>query len=102
MGLLLSATAAAADSPDGVALAAFAAHQHTPVITGDGSGGAFVAWEDWRASPNTHTFVQHVDRSAARALLEKGYKAEDIRKIYGGNTLRLMRAVEARREREAK
>ncbi len=29
-----------------------------------------------------------------RALLEKGYTAEDIRKIYGGNTLRLMRAVE--------
>ena len=37
-----------------------------------------------------------------RALLEKGYTAEDIRKIYGGNTLRLMRAVEARRERVAK
>jgi membrane dipeptidase len=30
-----------------------------------------------------------------RALKEKGYSAEDIRKIYGGNTLRLMRAVEA-------
>jgi membrane dipeptidase len=30
-----------------------------------------------------------------RALLEKGYSAENIRKIYGGNTLRLMRAVEA-------
>jgi len=30
-----------------------------------------------------------------RALLEKGYSAADIRKIYGGNTLRLMRAVEA-------
>jgi membrane dipeptidase len=29
-----------------------------------------------------------------RALLEKGYRAADIRKIYGGNTLRLMRAVE--------
>jgi len=29
-----------------------------------------------------------------RALLAKGYPAEDIRKIYGGNTLRLMRAVE--------
>ncbi len=29
-----------------------------------------------------------------RALLEKGYSAEDIRKIYGGNTLRVMRAVE--------
>jgi membrane dipeptidase len=30
-----------------------------------------------------------------RALLEKGYSAEDIRKIYGENTLRVMRAVEA-------
>jgi membrane dipeptidase len=30
-----------------------------------------------------------------RALLEKGYSEADIRKIYGGNTLRLMRAVEA-------
>ena len=32
-----------------------------------------------------------------RALLEKGYTPEDIAKIYGGNTLRLMRAVEAAR-----
>jgi membrane dipeptidase len=40
--------------------------------------------------------------SLTRALLEKGYTAEQIRKIYGGNTLRLMRAVEARRERDAK
>jgi membrane dipeptidase len=29
-----------------------------------------------------------------RALLEKGYSAEDIRKIYGANVLRVMRAVE--------
>ncbi len=29
-----------------------------------------------------------------RALLEKGYSADDIRKIYGGNLLRVMRAVE--------
>ena len=29
-----------------------------------------------------------------RALLEKGYTAGDIKKIYGGNTLRLMRQVE--------
>lgn len=28
-----------------------------------------------------------------RALLERGYSAGDIRKIYGGNTLRLLRAV---------
>jgi membrane dipeptidase len=31
-----------------------------------------------------------------RALLEKGYSAQDIEKIYGGNTLRVMRAVEQR------
>jgi membrane dipeptidase len=30
-----------------------------------------------------------------RALLEKGYSEADIRKIYGGNLLRVMRAVEA-------
>ena len=34
-----------------------------------------------------------------RALLEKGYSAADIRKIYGGNTLRLMREVEQGRGR---
>jgi membrane dipeptidase len=27
-------------------------------------------------------------------LLERGYTAADIKKIYGGNTLRLMRQVE--------
>jgi membrane dipeptidase len=36
-----------------------------------------------------------------RALLEKGYSAEDIRKLYGGNTLRVMRAVEAESRRQA-
>ena len=35
-----------------------------------------------------------------RALLERGYSAEDIRKIYGGNLLRVMRAVEAEARRE--
>jgi membrane dipeptidase len=29
-----------------------------------------------------------------RALLEKGYSASDIKKIYGGNTLRVMRQVQ--------
>ena len=31
-----------------------------------------------------------------RALLEEGYSADDIKKIYGGNLLRVMRAVEQR------
>ncbi|MBV8572858.1 MAG: membrane dipeptidase, partial [Acidobacteriaceae bacterium] len=40
-----------------------------------------------------------------RALLEKGYTPADIKKIYGGNTLRLMRQVEkvaAEIQRESK
>ncbi len=39
-----------------------------------------------------------------RALLEKGYTAEDLKKIYGGNLLRVMRTVEeeARRIRNAR
>ena len=32
--------------------------------------------------------------SLTRALLEAGYSASDIRKIYGENTLRLMREAE--------
>ena len=35
-----------------------------------------------------------------RALLEKGYTADDIRKIYGGNLLRVMRAVESHAARK--
>ena len=35
-----------------------------------------------------------------RALLEKGYSADEIKKIYGGNLLRVMRAVEAEAKRE--
>jgi membrane dipeptidase len=37
-----------------------------------------------------------------RALLEKGHSASDIRKIYGGNTLRLMRAVEGAASRASR
>jgi len=35
-----------------------------------------------------------------RALLEKGYSGEDIKKIYGGNLLRVMRAAEAAATRQ--
>jgi len=37
-----------------------------------------------------------------RALREKGYSEPDIRKIYGGNVLRVMRAVESEAAREQK
>ena len=47
----------------------------------------------------TPTGLEDVSKypNLTRALLEKGYKADDIRKIYGVNTLRLLRAVEKAR-----
>jgi len=50
----------------------------------DGIDQAPVGLEDVSKFPNL-----------TRALLEKGYSASDIAKIYGANLLRLMRAVEA-------
>ncbi len=49
----------------------------------DGIGCAPQGLEDVAKFPNL-----------TRALLEKGYSPDDIRKIYGGNTLRVMRATE--------
>ena len=49
----------------------------------DGIDCAPVGLEDVSKFPNL-----------TRALLENGYSAEDIRKIYGGNLLRVMKAVE--------
>jgi membrane dipeptidase len=48
----------------------------------------------------TPTGLEDVSKfpNLTRALLEKGYSPDDIRKIYGGNTLRLMRAVEKVRD----
>ncbi|MDE3198235.1 MAG: membrane dipeptidase, partial [Acidobacteriota bacterium] len=48
----------------------------------------------------TPTGLEDVSKfpNLTRALLEKGYTPADIRKIYGGNTLRLMRAVERARQ----
>jgi membrane dipeptidase len=47
--------------------------------------------------------LQSYDKFPAltRALLEKGYSADDIKKIYGGNLLRVMRAVEQEAKRQA-
>jgi membrane dipeptidase len=53
---------------------------------------------DFDGVPCTPPELDGYDKFPAltRALLEKGYSAEDVRKIYGGNLLRVMRAVETR------
>jgi membrane dipeptidase len=88
----------AADAPEGATVSAtledVVAHiDHVRQIAGidaiglgtdfDGITCAPVGLDDVSMFPNL-----------TRALLEKGYSAADIKKIYGGNTLRLMRQVE--------
>jgi len=62
-----------------------------------GGVGAIGIGSDFDGVPCTPEGLDDVSKfpNLTRALLEKGYSAEDIRKIYGGNLLRVMRAVEA-------
>jgi membrane dipeptidase len=52
----------------------------------DGGGGAFEGLRDVTDYPNI-----------TRALLARGWSEADLAKLWGGNTLRVMRAVEAKR-----
>jgi membrane dipeptidase len=67
-----------------------------------GGIGAVGIGSDFDGVSCTPTGLEDVSKfpNLTRALLEKGYSAEDIRKIYGGNTLRVMRAVELEAKRE--
>jgi membrane dipeptidase len=67
---------------------------HVVKIAGDGAVGI---GSDFDGVSCTPVGLDDVSRfpNLTRALLERGYSAESIRKIYGGNLLRVMRAVEA-------
>jgi membrane dipeptidase len=62
--------------------------------------GAVGIGSDFDGVPCTPTGLEDVSKfpNLTRALLEKGYTPDDIRKIYGENTLRLMRAVASARQ----
>jgi len=66
-----------------------------------GGIGAVGIGSDFDGVSCTPTGLEDVSKfpNLTRALLQKGYSAEDIRKIYGGNTMRVMRAVEAEAKR---
>ena len=72
-----------------MALLSFALPSDLPCSDFDGIDCVPVGLEDVSKFPNL-----------TRALLEKGYSAGDIRKIYGGNFLRVMRAVEKNGEKK--
>jgi len=66
---------------------------HVVTIAGIDAVGIGSDFDGVRSVP---TGLEDVSKfpNLTRALLEEGYSASDIRKIYGSNTLRVMRAVE--------
>jgi membrane dipeptidase len=56
---------------------------HVGISSDFGGGGGIVGWADARETPNV-----------TQELVARGYSQEDIRKIWGGNLLRVWRDVE--------
>ncbi len=84
-------------TPPHATLADVVAHiDHVKTIAGIDAIGI---GSDFDGVPCTPEGLEDVSRfpNLTRRLLEKGYTPADIRKIYGGNLLRVMRAVEAAR-----
>src|SRR5579864_6633520 len=71
---------------------------HVVKIAGIGAAGIGSDFDGVYCTPRGLEDVSKFP-NLTRALLEKGYSETDIRKIYGGNTLRVMRAVEAEARR---
>jgi membrane dipeptidase len=67
--------------------------KHVVKIAGVDSVGIGSDFDGIKSVPNGLEDVSKFP-NLTRALLEEDYSASDIGKIYGGNTLRLMRAVE--------
>ena len=45
---------------DGVAACSAISSQFYPVLTGDGRGGIYLAWQDYRTGTDNHIFAQHL------------------------------------------
>jgi membrane dipeptidase len=56
---------------------------HVGISSDFGGGGGIVGWADARETPNVTT-----------ELIARGYSEEAIRKLWGGNLLRVWRDVE--------
>ena len=59
---------------------------HVGIASDFDGGGGIVGWEDASKTPNV-----------TAELVKRGYSEDDIAKIWGGNLLRVMEAVEAGR-----
>jgi hypothetical protein len=50
---------------DGLGVCVAANSQFYPVVTQDGTGGVFVAWQDYRSGSDNHIFAQHLTAQGA-------------------------------------
>jgi len=88
-------TQTTAHTPPHSTLADIVAHiDHAVKIGGIGAVGIGSDFDGIECAPDGLEDVSKFP-NLTRALLEKGYSESDIRKIYGENLLRVMRAVEA-------
>ena len=71
---------------------------HVVKIAGPDYVGLGSDFDGIQCSPEGLDDVAHFP-ALTKALLEKGYSESEIRKIYGGNLLRVMRAVEQASEK---
>jgi membrane dipeptidase len=82
------------DAPVRATLADVVAHiDHARQVGGIDAVGIGTDFDGITCTPEGFDDVSKFP-ALTRALLEKGYSPADIKKIYGGNTLRLMRQVE--------
>jgi hypothetical protein len=81
----LDADGLASWTPDGVALCTALRDQLFPSIVSDGSGGAFVAWQDGRYGAATRPFVQRVTATGqiANGWPVDGRAVADSNVVYG-------------------
>ena len=57
---------------EGIAVTHLPGRQEDPVAIGDGSGGAFIAWVDYRFDDEGDIFIQHVDGNGNRLMVDEG------------------------------
>ncbi len=57
---------------EGEAVTNLPGRQEDPVVIEDGSGGAFIAWVDYRFDDEGDIFIQHVDNNGSRLMDDEG------------------------------
>ena len=74
LALFIAAPAYAAWVPAGTPICTAAGDMFRPAIAPDGSGGAYIAWEDWRSGGTQGVFMQHEDAWGNAQWVANGFR----------------------------